>query len=148
MGDWEPLDGYKFWNKLVALFVLPMLDCQGLDPWQWSGYEGASIIFQNLFHEGSYSLGQKVRVCNFCGSVKRPLTFCQCDLEKQMFVIILAHCTKCIKNTWGRFPSRAFFAMIPMTAVMEKDIMKRIPKVDECRVFGFKHNGQNGGPKP
>ena len=51
MGGWEPLDGYKFWNKLVALFMLPVLDCQGLDPWLWSGYKGATLVFQNLFHE-------------------------------------------------------------------------------------------------
>ena len=36
--------------------------------------------------------------------------------------------------------------MSPMTAVVEKDIMKRIPKCGECRIFGFEYDGQNGWP--
>ena len=68
--------------------MLPILYRQGLDPWQWSGYKGAALVFQNLFHEGGHSLGQKVWVCSFGGGFKRPLTFCQGKLEWQMFVIL------------------------------------------------------------
>ena len=73
--------------------------------------------------------GENTGVSSFGGSVECPLSIQSADLEGKVLMVILAYCGQCIKNSWCGFPSSALFALSTMTAIVEKDIVKRIPKL-------------------
>ena len=92
--------------------------------------------------------GENTGVSSFGGSVECPLSIQSGDLEGKVLMVILAYCGQCIKNCWCGFPSSALFALSTMAAIMEKDMVKRIPKLCELWVVDFEYDSQNGCPKP